>query len=275
MRVMADFAYMPPVLPAVDIYAAYLESPGAIHTASAEDWSRIRNTGKGYVPIFCAVTGGDSVSGAHYATEAINQSRNLGLTEGDVIVFNIEHAQAEQVVGSGQAAAFVGAIGIAGFTPVTYGSETDKDLLAPLGKLWGAAWGNPPELPPGYVMFQYEGGPGHEFDLSVVADDLQIAGLHHGGTPVPVNEPSPTVGFAPTHTGNGYWEITEDGHIYSFGDAPYLHSPDDPHFAHVPIRGIYGHPSDHGYWVFGVDGSVYAYGAARYFGTFVRGELKH
>lgn len=270
---MLDCAYLPADIPPCDILAGYIHSPAGAHTWTADDWSRAKAHCKGFVPIFVAVPGGDAIAGAHYGAETVNASRGLLVPEGAVIVLDIEHAGADSVVNSGQAAAWVGAVATAGFTPVIYASETDRHLVEHLAKLWLASWGQPPALLPGTVMTQYDGGIGKAFDQSVVDPTLHIAGLTNGSGPVPNPGTSPTVGFAYTHTGEGYWEITEDGHIYTFGDAPYLHSPEDPHFKHLPVKALHGHPSQYGYWVQAVDGSVYAYGAAKYMGTFTNGVL--
>lgn len=270
---MLDAAYLPAAIPPCDILAGYLESPGAVHPWSAEDWARAKAHCPGYVPIYCAVTGGDAIAGAHYGNDAVQQARGLAVPEGAVVVFNIEHKQVAQVVDSGQAAAWVGAVAIGGYTPVIYHSATDYNRVKNLGKLWGAQWGKPAILPDGYVMFQYDGGAGKAFDQSVVAKSLHIAGLSSGEEPNPMPGVSPTVGMACTPSGNGYWEVTQDGHIYSFGDAEYLHSPEDPHFSHVPIKGMVAHPKKQGYWVLGVDGSIYSYGAAKYRGSFSNGVL--
>lgn len=270
---MLDAEYLPADIPACDILAGYLVSPGLEHPWVPDDWARAKAHCPGLLPIFTSVPGGDATAGAHYGSEAVNQCRNLSIAEGAAVVLDVEHSGAESVVRLGQAAAWVGVVANGGYVPVIYGSESDRALLEPLGKLWLAHWGNPPELIAGTVATQYDGGPGKPFDQSVVSMGLHVSGMPipNGGNPVAGE--SPTVGFAPTHTGEGYWEITEDGHIYTFGDAPYLHSPDDPHFAHVPIKALHGHPRDYGYWVQGIDGSVYAYGAAKYHGTFTHGTL--
>lgn len=270
---MLDASYLPGAIPPCDILAGYLQSPGTGHPWTPNDWARAKAHCPGLVPIFVAVPGGDAIAGAHYGAEAVNQARGLAIPDGSVIVLDIEHTGAADVIESGQAHAFIGAVATAGFVPVIYASATDEALVKPLGKLWLASWGQPAALLPGSVMTQYDGGKGKAFDQSVVSKTLHIAGLSPEGGNGTVPEHSPTVGFANTPSGDGYWQVTQDGHIYSFGDAEYLHSPADPHFAHVPIKGIVGHPKHQGYWVLGVDGSVYAYGAAKYHGNFSNGVL--
>lgn len=270
---MLDASYLPAAIPPCDILAGYLHSPGTGHPWPPDDWARAKAHCPGLVPIFVAVPGGDAIAGAHYGQETVNECRNLAIPDGAVVVLDIEHGGADQVVHSGQAAAWVGVVATAGFVPVIYASATDHDLVKPLGKLWLASWGKPPALLPDTVMTQYDGGPGKAFDQSVVSKALHIAGIATNGGSNPVPGTSPTVGFAHTPSGDGYWQVTEDGHIYTFGDAQYLHSPEDPHFKHVPIKGIVGHPTRQGYWIIGVDGSVYAYGGSRYFGNFSNGVL--
>lgn len=271
MRVftMVDYAYDPAVLPPCDIIAGYLESPGAAHPWTPEMWARAKAHCPGRVPIFVAVPGGDAVAGAHYGAEAVNQSRNLGVPEGAVIVLDVEHGTAREVVESGQVHAWVGAVATAGFTPVIYGSVTDKALLAPIGKLWGAHWGQPAKIPAGYVALQYEGGPGHPIDVSVVSTDLHIAGITPGSKPVDQSggKNGVFVGMAKTHTGKGYWLINDQGAVFSFGDAKYHGGANSPDVSEFAIVGICPTPDDGGYWILASNGGVFSYGNAEFYGS--------
>jgi hypothetical protein len=67
--------------------------------------------------------------------------------------------------------------------------------------------------------------------------------------------------MAGTPTGAGYWLMTTDGLVYTFGDATYFGHP--PASAiHAPIVGAAASPSGLGYWLVAADGSVYPEGDA-------------
>jgi hypothetical protein len=68
----------------------------------------------------------------------------------------------------------------------------------------------------------------------------------------------------PDASGNGYSVITQTGHVYAFGDAPYLGAP-GPQSS--PITSAVATPSGRGYWILDGDGQVFAYGDAAYLGN--------
>ena len=72
--------------------------------------------------------------------------------------------------------------------------------------------------------------------------------------------------FAVGAQGNGYYELADDGSVYSFGDAfPYYYT-----YGRGP-RGsvaLVNRPrQSDGYWIAGADGSVYALGEAQFYGS--------
>jgi len=77
---------------------------------------------------------------------------------------------------------------------------------------------------------------------------------------------SPVVGVAPDPTsGLGYWTVSSDGGVYTFGHAEFYGSASDIALA-APVVGMAVTPSGHGYWLAAGDGGVFTYGDARYHG---------
>jgi hypothetical protein len=72
--------------------------------------------------------------------------------------------------------------------------------------------------------------------------------------------------MATTPGGRGYWLVSADGRVFSFGDAPFYGS-----LAHkaIPaaIVGIAGTPAGDGYWLVAANGKVYNFGAAQNLGS--------
>ena len=77
----------------------------------------------------------------------------------------------------------------------------------------------------------------------------------------------PTGAKALVPGGKGYWLVSKDGGVFSFGGAPYYGSlPGDG--VHVDdIVGIVPTPSGHGYWLVGSDGGIFSFGDAQYYGS--------
>lgn len=79
---------------------------------------------------------------------------------------------------------------------------------------------------------------------------------------------SAAVGIEATSDGAGYWIVTADGSVYTFGDAPFYGSMGGRHLD-APITGMGLTPDRHGYWLVGADGGVFSFGDARYAGSAV------
>ena len=87
---------------------------------------------------------------------------------------------------------------------------------------------------------------------------------------------APIVGIAATPDGGGYWLVSADGGVFSFGDAHFYGSlpeqhvvPDAPYLALTAdtIVGITADRVGGGYWLIGEDGGVFSFGAAPYLGS--------
>jgi len=72
------------------------------------------------------------------------------------------------------------------------------------------------------------------------------------------------VAVMPDASGNGYWLVTQTGHVYTFGDAPYFGAP-GPQNVHV--TSAVRTPDGNGYWILYANGAVANYGDAGAFGN--------
>jgi hypothetical protein len=75
----------------------------------------------------------------------------------------------------------------------------------------------------------------------------------------PLNQP--IVGMAATPDGGGYWMVSADGGIFSFGDARFHGSNGGLWLAH-PIVGMAATPDGGGYWELGQAGAIFSFGDA-------------
>ena len=77
---------------------------------------------------------------------------------------------------------------------------------------------------------------------------------------------SPAVAIIPTKSGRGYYLVTADGGVFSFGDAEFFGSMGGE-WLNAPIVSAVATPSGNGYWLLGADGGVFCFGDANFFGT--------
>ncbi|MGI8793948.1 MAG: L,D-transpeptidase family protein [Acidimicrobiales bacterium] len=76
----------------------------------------------------------------------------------------------------------------------------------------------------------------------------------------------PLIDMAVTPSGNGYWLVSSDGGIFSFGDAGF-HGSTGSMTLNAPIVGITATPTGRGYWLVASDGGVFSFGDAKFFGS--------
>lgn len=81
-----------------------------------------------------------------------------------------------------------------------------------------------------------------------------------------VTSNAPVVGMAATPSGNGYWEIANDGGIFTFGDAGFYGSMGGKPL-NAPIVGLVATPTGNGYWEVASDGGIFAFGDAGFYGS--------
>jgi Mannosyl-glycoprotein endo-beta-N-acetylglucosaminidase len=67
-------------------------------------------------------------------------------------------------------------------------------------------------------------------------------------------------------SGSGYWVVTANGSVYSFGTAGY-HGGMAGHALAAPITGSEATPSGNGYWELGRDGGIFSFGDAAFHGS--------
>jgi hypothetical protein len=76
----------------------------------------------------------------------------------------------------------------------------------------------------------------------------------------------PIVGVTTTAGKDGYWMVSRDGGIFSFGDAPFYGSAGAIRL-NQPIVGMAKTASGNGYWLVASDGGIFSYGDARFYGS--------
>lgn len=76
----------------------------------------------------------------------------------------------------------------------------------------------------------------------------------------------PVAGIAATRTGGGYWLVSEDGGVFTYGDARFFGSTGAAAL-NQPIVDLAARPQGDGYWFVAADGGVFAYGGAPFKGS--------
>lgn len=96
---------------------------------------------------------------------------------------------------------------------------------------------------------------------AVAAEDVLAFGApKHGSTGSVDTLTAPVVGIAAHPSGGGYWEVTSDGGVFSFGRAGFAGSAAGQPPA-GPVVGMAADPDGRGYWLAAADGSVFPYDA--------------
>jgi SpoIID/LytB domain protein len=76
----------------------------------------------------------------------------------------------------------------------------------------------------------------------------------------------PAVALTPSPTGKGYWLTSNDGGVFSYGDAVFRGSA-GALALNAPVVGAAARPSGTGYWLLGGDGGIFSYGDAGFHGS--------
>src|SRR4029077_17829474 len=82
----------------------------------------------------------------------------------------------------------------------------------------------------------------------------------------------PAVAIASDPTGNGYWLVSTDGGVFTFGSARFAGAAAGQALS-GPIVDIAPTPDGGGYWLAGSDGSVLPFGDATSFGSLAGGPI--
>jgi hypothetical protein len=102
-------------------------------------------------------------------------------------------------------------------------------------------------------------GPGGA-DGTVAPDSVHAFGAPALGDLSAAAPNRPVVGMAATADGNGYWLVSGDGGVFSFGDAGF-HGSTGGLVLDQPIVGMAADPATGGYWLVARDGGVFSFGA--------------
>jgi hypothetical protein len=76
----------------------------------------------------------------------------------------------------------------------------------------------------------------------------------------------PAIQMATTQDGKGYWFVSTDGGVFTFGDALFFGSLGNTRL-NAPVLGMAATGSGRGYWLAAADGGVFTFGDARFFGA--------
>jgi SpoIID/LytB domain protein len=76
----------------------------------------------------------------------------------------------------------------------------------------------------------------------------------------------PAVAIRPTASGSGYWITSNDGGVFSYGDAVFRGSA-GALALNGPVVGMAARPSGGGYWLVGGDGGIFSYGDVAFHGS--------
>ena len=85
------------------------------------------------------------------------------------------------------------------------------------------------------------------------------------GFPFPASEVLVGMAVDPT-TGDGYWQVSATGGVFTYGDAAFYGSAGALTLAQ-PIVGMAATPDGMGYWLVASDGGVFSYGNAGFYGS--------
>ncbi len=121
----------------------------------------------------------------------------------------------------------------------------------------GTAWQGSPSW--AELMVDTSGDPQGELTWSAVLPYLPGgdggAGLY-----------STVSGMAPTGDGGGYWLVSSNGGIFTFGNAGFFDSMSGRPLS-KPIVGVAPTPDGQGYWLVATDGGIFSFGDASFHGS--------
>ena len=83
---------------------------------------------------------------------------------------------------------------------------------------------------------------------------------------VPINPQSPVVSMAATVDSAGYWLLTQNGEVFSFGDAQY-HGGLGANSVNQQAVALVTTSNSTGYWIASAQGSIYSFGEAKNYGS--------
>lgn len=120
----------------------------------------------------------------------------------------------------------------------------------------GGEWTVPP----------YKLDPGTRYEWSVSVRDPRGATATRSSSLRVAMLPTATE-LVSLSTGDGYWQVTSDGGIFTYNKAPFYGSVPGLNIRVTNIIGMARTPDDKGYWIVGRDGGVFAFGNAPFAGS--------
>jgi hypothetical protein len=100
----------------------------------------------------------------------------------------------------------------------------------------------------------------------VTANSVAAFGTTWLGDPSDGVLAAPIVGLATTPDGAGYWLVSSDGGVFTYGDERFFGSAGNMQL-NSPIVGMAATPDAGGYWLVASDGGVFTYGDAAFQGS--------
>jgi hypothetical protein len=109
----------------------------------------------------------------------------------------------------------------------------------------------------GYYVYDRTG------DMNGFGNDSYLAYL---GSPAMLNLNAAIVDMVATPDGFGYWMLSADGGVFSYGDAAFYGSMGG-HLLNAPVVGVAPTADGKGYWIVASDGGIFSFGDATFFGS--------
>lgn len=150
-----------------------------------------------------------------------------------------------------------------GSTPLTVEAQAGFADAITLFRTWGKM---------GDSLWPHDAWKSTACPGSPVRDFFRRGAPHPGVTetraPAPSKLAAPVSGMAEHPSGRGYWQVAEDGGVFTYGEAGFWGSvPGLGVRLATPIVGMAATPSGGGYWLVGADGGIFTFGDAHFFGS--------
>ena len=119
---------------------------------------------------------------------------------------------------------------------------------------------------PAQISFDGQGSIGY-YQVDEFGDVQEYGDANNFGDTGNDNLNEPIVGMAATGDNGGYWLVSSDGGIFSFGPSAHFYGSTGAISLNKPIVGMAATPDAGGYWLVASDGGIFSYGDAQFFGS--------
>ena len=109
-------------------------------------------------------------------------------------------------------------------------------------------------------------GNGSGYSVVNARGQTADCGAGGGANQVAVPSSTPVVGLSSPPSGNGYWEVSSNGGVFSLSGARFYGSMAG-HPLNKPMVGMASTPDGKGYWLVAADGGVFSFGDAQFYGS--------